>query len=85
MKIFEVMWLVAAAISLYMAISRAMKGESYGSYIYITIFTAAVAFFMYWFKKKNRKYLHNYYQQQEEKAAKAEAEKQDGTKGEKGQ
>ncbi|MEZ5014389.1 MAG: hypothetical protein R2794_08865 [Chitinophagales bacterium] len=61
MKIFEVMWLVAAVISLYMAISRSMRGESYGSYIYITIFTAAVALFMWRFKRKNRRYLERHY------------------------
>ncbi len=70
MKIFEVMWLVAAFISLYMAISRGMKGESYGSYIYITVFTAGVAGFMYWFKKRNRQYLKDYYAKKEQESAK---------------
>ncbi|MFI5171589.1 MAG: hypothetical protein ACHQFW_04320 [Chitinophagales bacterium] len=66
MKIFEVMWLVAAAVSLFMAISRGMNGQSYGNYIYITIFTSCVALFMYWFKKKNRKKMEAYYKKKEQ-------------------
>ena len=66
-KIFEIMWLVASFVSLTVLITRAMNGESYGNYIYITIFTASVAVFMYYFKKKNRKYMEKRYKEQEEK------------------
>ncbi len=65
MKIFEIMWLVAAVIALVMAISRASNGLAYGNYIYITVFTTCVAAFMYIFKKRNRKYLQEYYKKQE--------------------
>lgn len=57
MKIFEWLWLGASAIALTMAIVRGVNGEVYGNYIYITLFTAAVALFMYRFKRKNRLYL----------------------------
>ncbi|HAE13349.1 MAG TPA: hypothetical protein DCG24_03910 [Bacteroidetes bacterium] len=57
MKIFEVLWLAASLIALTMAIIRATSGQAYGNYIYITLFTAAVALFMYRFKKRNRLYL----------------------------
>lgn len=82
MKIFEVLWLIASLIALTMAIVKAIHGEAYGSYIYITVFTAAVAFFMYRFKKKNRLYLEKYYRQKAEEAEKRrqEAEKQQETK-----
>ena len=66
MKIFEIMWLITAAAALVMAVTRAINGQSYGSYIYITCFTGAVAFFMYRFKKKNRHYLESHYAKQEE-------------------
>ncbi len=68
MKIFEVMWLVAAGISLVMVFVRASNGQNFGNYIYITIFTSCVAAFMYWFKKKNRKYHEAYYKKKEEEA-----------------
>ncbi len=68
MRIFEILWLIAAIIALTMAITRGIKGQAYGSYIYITIFTTCVAAFMYYYKKKHRKYLENYYRQKEEKA-----------------
>lgn len=71
MKIFEVMWLITAAVALVMAVTRAMNGQEYGNYIYITIFTGSVAYFMYRFKKKNRLYLEERYRQQEEMARKA--------------
>ncbi len=61
MKIFEVLWLIVSIIALTMCIIKAVKGEAYGNYIYITIFTAGVALFMYRFKKKNRLYLEKYY------------------------
>jgi hypothetical protein len=57
MKIFEWLWLGASAIALTMAIVRGVNGEVYGNYIYIALFTAAVALFMYRFKRKNRLYL----------------------------
>lgn len=66
MKIFEVMWLITAICALVMAITRGINGQSYGSYIYITCFTGAVALFMYRFKKKNRHYLESHYARQEE-------------------
>ena len=50
MKIFEVLWLAASLITLTMAIIRATSGQAYGNYIYITLFTAAVALFMYRFR-----------------------------------
>lgn len=66
MRIFEIMWLITAVTALCMAVTRAMSGQSYGSYIYITIFTGAVAFFMYRFKKKNRHYLETHYAKMEQ-------------------
>lgn len=66
MKIFEVMWLVVAAISLTLAITKAINGEAFGSYVFITFFTSGIAYFMYRFKKKNRKYLENYYRKKAE-------------------
>lgn len=75
MKIFEVMWLVAAAIALVMAITRASNGQTYGNYIYITIFTTCVAAFMYIFKKRNRKYLKEYYKKQEKLQQEKEPDK----------
>lgn len=80
MRIFEIMWLITALAALFMAVSRAVNGQSYGSYIYITIFTGAVAFFMYRFKKKNRHYLETHYAKQEElerKKREAQEEKQE--------
>jgi|GEM_PF-666658 len=68
MKIFEVMWLIVAFIALTLAITKAINGEAYGSYVYITIFTAGLAYFMYRFKKKNRKYLENYYRKKQDAA-----------------
>jgi len=76
MKIFEVMWLVTAAVPLVMAITRALNGQQYGNYIYITLFTGSVAYFMFRFKKRNRLYLEEHYRKQEEMAKKqAEASK----------
>jgi hypothetical protein len=57
MKIFEWLWLGASVIALTMAIVRGVNGQMYGNYIYITLFTAAIALFMYRFKRKNRLYL----------------------------
>ena len=57
MKIFEWLWLCASLIALTMAITKYINGQAYGNYIYITLFTACVAMFMYWFKKRNRLYL----------------------------
>lgn len=75
MKIFEIMWLVAAVIALFMAITRAANGLAYGNYIYITIFTTCIAIFMYIFKKRNRKYLQEYYKKQENHHKKETIEK----------
>ncbi len=72
MKIFEVLWLIASLIALALAVKRAVEGQAYGSYIYITVFTAAVAFFMYHFKKKNRLYLENHYRKKIEERQKTE-------------
>lgn len=57
MKIFEWLWLAVSLIALTLAITRAFGGQSYGNYIYITLFTAGIAVFMYWFKRRNRLYL----------------------------
>ncbi len=65
MKIFEVLWLFVACVALVLAITKAINGEAYGSYIFITIFTSGIAYFMYRFKKKNRKYLESYYKKKE--------------------
>jgi len=65
MKIFELLWLMVSVIALTMAVVRAVNGQAFGNYIYITIFTAGVAYFMYRFKKKNRLYLENRYKQQQ--------------------
>jgi O-antigen/teichoic acid export membrane protein len=69
MKIFEVLWLVVAVIALVLAVTKGLNGESYGSYVFITIFTAGIAYFMYRFKKKNRKYLESYYKKKEQEQA----------------
>jgi O-antigen/teichoic acid export membrane protein len=69
MKIFEVLWLVVAVIALVLAVTKGLKGESYGSYVFVTIFTAGIAYFMYRFKKKNRKYLESYYKKKEQEQA----------------
>ncbi len=74
MKIFEVMWLIAAVISLTMVIIRSSNGQAYGNYIYITVFTTCVAVFMYWFKKKNRKYQEEYYKRKEEEIKKRQSQ-----------
>ncbi|MBC8046756.1 MAG: hypothetical protein H7Y00_08175 [Fimbriimonadaceae bacterium] len=66
MKIFEVMWLIACIVAITMAITRASKGQAYGNYIYLTIFTGCVAAFMYWYKKRHRKYMEEYYKKKEE-------------------
>ncbi len=81
MRIFEIMWLVTAIVALFMAISRALNGQSYGSYIYITCFTGAVAIFMYRFKKKNRKYLETHYARQEELEKQKQSKEGEGSKG----
>jgi hypothetical protein len=57
MKIFEILWLVAAVIAITIAILRGLKGETYGNYLYIAVFTSAISLFMYRFKKKNRLFL----------------------------
>lgn len=69
MKIFEVLWLFVAVVALFLAITKGIKGEAYGSYIWITVFTAGIAYFMYRFKKKNRKYLESYYKKREDEQA----------------
>ncbi len=69
MKIFEGLWLFVCLVALTMAIVRAVNGQAYGNYIYITIFTAAVAYFMYRFKKKNRLYLEERERRQHESKA----------------
>ncbi|MFN0274261.1 MAG: hypothetical protein ACKVPJ_00825 [Chitinophagales bacterium] len=74
-KIFEVMWLVASAAAIIMAITRASKGQAYGNYIYLTVFTACVAGFMYWYKKRHRKYLEGYYKKKREEEMKNEVKK----------
>ncbi len=61
LKIIEVMWLIVAAVALITGIVRAANGQSWGSYVYITLFTACVAAFMFWFKKRNRRYMEAYY------------------------
>jgi hypothetical protein len=55
------MWLVAAIIALTMTIINAIGGKAYGSYLYITFFTAFIAIVMYYFKKKNRIFLEKHY------------------------
>lgn len=70
MKIFEWLWLGACIIALTMAITRAANGQMYGNYIYITLFTAAVALFMYRFKKKNRLYLEQRQRESEKQTGK---------------
>jgi len=52
-----------------LAITKGLNGEAYGSYVWITVFTSGIAFFMYRFKKKNRKYLETYYKKKEEQQA----------------
>lgn len=69
MKIFEVLWLFVACVALVLAITKGLNGEAYGSYVWITVFTSGIAFFMYRFKKKNRKYLESYYKKKEEQQA----------------
>jgi mannose/fructose/N-acetylgalactosamine-specific phosphotransferase system component IID len=69
LRIIEIMWLVVAAIALGTAIYRASNGQSWGNYLWITVFTAAVAAFMYWFKKRNRRYMEAYHQEQARQAA----------------
>lgn len=64
------MWLIACAAAIYMAISRASKGQTYGNYIYLTVFTACVAGFMYWYKKRHRKYLEGHYKKKKDDALK---------------
>lgn len=71
MKIFEWLWLGASLIALSMAVTRALNGQMYGNYIYITLFTAAVALFMYRFKKKNRLYLEQRQRESEQQGDKA--------------
>lgn len=75
MRIFEIMWLITAIAAAVMAVTRAINGQSFGSYIYITCFTGAVAFFMYRFKKKNRHYLESHYAKQGEEMRKRSEEK----------
>ena len=82
MKIFEVMWLVAAVISLTMVVIRSSNGQAYGNYIYITVFTTCVAVFMYWFKKKNRKYQEEYYKKKKEAFKDSKGEVLEESKGE---
>lgn len=74
MRIFEILWLVAAAIALTECIIHAIKGESVGSYIYITLFTAGVAFVMYRVKKNHRHFLENIQRRKEEEFRKKQAE-----------
>lgn len=75
MKIFEVLWLIASIIALTEAIIKFRNGEAYGNYIYITIFTACVAGFMYYYKKKHRKYMEAYYRKKEEEAKQQQQQK----------
>ena len=65
LRIIEIMWLVVAAIALTTGIVRAANGQNWGNYIYITLFTAAVAAFMFWFKRRNRRYMEAYYANKE--------------------
>ncbi len=71
LRIIEIMWLIAAALALGTGIYRAANGQTWGNYLYITLFTAGVAAFMYWFKKRNRRYMESYHQQQAEQQADA--------------
>ena len=59
------MWLIVAVIALTTGVFRAINGQSWGNYIYITIFTGCVAGFMFWFKKRNRRYMEDYYARKE--------------------
>jgi uncharacterized membrane-anchored protein len=64
LRIIEIMWLIVAAIALITGIVRVSNGQNWGNYLYITLFTAAVAGFMYWFKKRNRRYMEAYHREQ---------------------
>ena len=57
MKIFEVLWLCSQPDCPDHGHHQGYIRPAYGNYIYITLFTAAVALFMYRFKKRNRLYL----------------------------
>lgn len=61
LRIIEIMWLIVALIALVTGIVRALKGQTWGNYLYITLFTGAVAGFMFWFKRRNRRYMEDYY------------------------
>lgn len=61
LRIIEIMWLIVAVVALGTGVYRAVNGQSWGSYLWITLFTGAVAGFMYWFKKRNREYMESYH------------------------
>lgn len=79
LKIFEWLWAFVAVVAATMAILRATRGENWGSYLYISLFTATLATFMYFFKKKNRLYMERYHKEkaarQKERAKGNNAEK----------
>ena len=62
LKVIEIMWLIVALVALVTAVLRASSGQSWGSYLYVTLFTGCLAAFMYWFKKRNRQYMESYHE-----------------------
>jgi peptidoglycan/LPS O-acetylase OafA/YrhL len=68
LRIIEILWAVVAVVAAATAISRAVSGQEWGSYLYVTLFTGTLAVFMYFFKKRNRKYMEEYYRKQQEEA-----------------
>lgn len=68
LRVIEVLWLVVAVVAGTVGITRMINGQNWGNYLYITLFTAGIAIFMYVFKKRNRKYMENYYAEKEEQS-----------------
>ena len=60
------MWAVVAVVAATVGISRLVSGQSWGNYLWITLFTGGLAVFMYFFKKRNREYMETYYKSKEE-------------------
>ncbi len=65
LRVIEVLWLIVAVVAAIVGVSRMMNGQNWGNYLYITLFTAGVAIFMYFFKKRNRRYMETYYKEKE--------------------
>lgn len=74
LKIIEIMWAIVAVVAAVTAVVRATAGQSWGNYLYVSLFTACIAVFMYFFKKRNRHFMEDYYRRKESRKEQGSAD-----------